>query len=178
MPEPLPAVFAQLVKDKVGQFEKSLVIDLGGTTLDVGVIVCQFEDVSAIYGNASIGVSMVIQAALSALKMASSDTSPMVADELIKDRNNAGFVSQVVNDESKIPLVIDTIESAIAKLGERVVDELAEFRHVNRVYIVGGGASLVEPAVKAAWHHLGQKVVMMDNPQMALVQAIAAFKGE
>jgi plasmid segregation protein ParM len=84
----------------------------------------------------------------------------------------------VVNDESKIPLVIDTIESAIAKLGERVVDELAEFRHVNRVYIVGGGASLIAPAVKAAWHHLGQKVVMMDNPQMALVQAIAVFKGE
>lgn len=178
MPESLPAVFAQLVKDKVGPFEKSLVIDLGGTTLDVGVIVGQFEDVSAIHGNANIGVSMVTQAALSALKMASSDTSPMVADELIKDRNNPEFVSQVVNDESKIPLVIDTIESAIAKLGERVVDELAEFRHVNRVYIVGGGASLITPAVKAAWHHLGQKVVMMDNPQMALVQAIAAFKGE
>ncbi|WP_279157281.1 plasmid segregation protein ParM domain-containing protein [Obesumbacterium proteus] len=178
MPESLPAVFAQLVKDKVGPFEKSLVIDLGGTTLDVGVIVGQFEDVSAIHGNANIGVSMVTQAALSALKMASSDTSPMVADELIKDRNNPEFVSQVVNDESKIPLVIDTIESAIAKLGERVVDELAEFRHVNRVYIVGGGASLIAPAVKAAWHHLGQKVVMMDNPQMALVQAIAAFKGE
>lgn len=178
MPESLPAVFAQLVKDKVGPFEKSLVIDLGGTTLDVGVIVGQFEDVSAIHGNAKIGVSMVTQAALSALKMASSDTSPMVADELIKNRDNAEFVSQVVNDESKIPLVIDTIESAIAKLGERVVDELAEFRHVNRVYIVGGGASLVAPAVKSAWHHLGQKVVMMDNPQMALVQAIAAFKGE
>lgn len=178
MPESLPAVFAQLVKDKVGPFEKSLVIDLGGTTLDVGVIVGQFEDVSAIHGNANIGVSMVTQAALSALKMASSDTSPMVADELIKDRDNAEFVSQVVNDESKIPLVIDTIESAIAKLGERVVDELAEFRHVNRVYIVGGGASLVAPAVKSAWRHLGQKVVMMDNPQMALVQAIAAFKGE
>ncbi|MEG0211140.1 plasmid segregation protein ParM domain-containing protein [Hafnia sp.] len=178
MPESLPAVFAQLVKDKVGPFEKSLVIDLGGTTLDVGVIVGQFEDVSAIHGNANIGVSMVTQAALSALKMASSDTSPMVADELIKHRDNAEFVSQVVNDESKIPLVIDTVESAIAKLGERVVDELAEFRHVNRVYIVGGGASLVAPAVKAAWLHLGQKVVMMDNPQMALVQAIAAFKGE
>ncbi|EME2527336.1 hypothetical protein VS869_004236, partial [Yersinia enterocolitica] len=35
MPESLPAVFAQLVSDNVGPFEKSLVIDLGGTTLDV-----------------------------------------------------------------------------------------------------------------------------------------------
>ena len=80
MPESLPAVFAQLVNDNVGPFEKSLVIDLGGTTLDVGVIVGQFEDVSAIHGNSSIGVSMVTQATLSALRMASSDTSPMVAD--------------------------------------------------------------------------------------------------
>lgn len=178
MPESLPAVFAQLVKDEVGAYEKSLVIDLGGTTLDVGVIVGQFDDVSAIHGNATIGVSMVTQAALSALKMASSDTSAMVADELIKQRTNADFVRSLVNDESKVGLVLDTIESAIAKLGERVVDELADFRHVNRVYIVGGGATLIEPAIKAAWHQLGTKVVTMASPQTALVQAIAVFKGE
>ncbi len=59
MPESLPAVFERLVKDNVGQFEKSLVIDLGGTTLDVGVIVGQFDSVSAIHGNSDIGVSLV-----------------------------------------------------------------------------------------------------------------------
>jgi len=178
MPESLPAVFARLVKDKVGQFEKSLVIDLGGTTLDVGVIVGQFDSVSAIHGNSAIGVSMVTNAALTALKMASSDTSSMVADELIKRRKDPEFVRQVVNDESKIALVLDTIESAIANLCARVLDDLAEFRHVNRVYIVGGGAPLIEDAVKASWQHLGSKVVMMDSPQTSLVEAIAAFKGE
>lgn len=77
MPESLPAVFERLVKDNVGQFEKSLVIDLGGTTLDVGVIVGQFDSVSAIHGNSDIGVSLVTKAALTALKMASSNTSAM-----------------------------------------------------------------------------------------------------
>lgn len=178
MPESLPAVFARLVKDKVGQYEKSLVIDLGGTTLDVGVIVGQFDSVSAIHGNSNIGVSMVTNATLTALKMASSDTSSMVADELIKQRKDPDFVRQVVNDESKTTLVLDTIESTIANLGEQVVNDLAEFRHVNRVYIVGGGASLIEDAVKTAWHHLGAKVAMMESPQTALVEAIAAFKGE
>lgn len=100
MPESLPAVLTQLVNDNVGEFEKSLVIDLGGTTLDVGVIVGQFDGVSAIHGNSEIGVSMVTQAALSALKMASSDTSALVADELIKQRHNDQFVRQIVNDES------------------------------------------------------------------------------
>lgn len=178
LPESLPAVFARLVKDKVGQYEKSLVIDLGGTTLDVGVIVGQFDSVSAIHGNSAIGVSMVTQATLTALRMASSDTSSMVADELIKQRKNPEFVRQVINDESKVALVLDTIESAIASLGERVVNDLADFRHVNRVYIVGGGAPLIYEAVQAAWHHLGQKVVMMDSPQTALVEAMAAFRGE
>jgi len=178
MPESLPAVFARLVKDNVGQYEKSLVIDLGGTTLDVGVIVGQFDSVSAIHGNSNIGVSMVTGAALTALKMASSDTSSMVADELIKQRKDINFVHQVINDESKIGLVLDNIESAIANLGARVVDDLAEFHHVNRVYIVGGGAPLIENAIKTAWRHLGSKVVMMDSPQTSLVEAIAAFKGE
>ncbi|CRY69834.1 StbA protein [Yersinia pekkanenii] len=101
-----------------------------------------------IHGNASIGVSMVTQAALSALKMASSDTSARVADELIIRRNQPDFVKQVVNDESKKAFVIETIEASIARLGERVVDELADFKHVNRIYIVGGGAPLIEKAIK------------------------------
>lgn len=41
----------------------------------------------------------------------------MVADELIKQRTNADFVRQVINDESKTALVLDTIDSAIATLG-------------------------------------------------------------
>ncbi|WP_272537148.1 plasmid segregation protein ParM domain-containing protein [Providencia sp. PROV206] len=176
MPESLPAVLTQLVNDNVGEFEKSLVIDLGGTTLDVGVIVGQFDGVSAIHGNSEIGVSMVTQAALSALKMASSDTSALVADELIKQRHSDLFVRQVVNDESKIPLVLETIESAIKQLGERVVDELSTFKNVNRIYLVGGGASLIEPAIRKAWHLIDDKITLLDSPQTALVEAIAYFK--
>lgn len=178
MPESLPAVFSQLVEDEVGALEKSLVIDLGGTTLDVGVIVGQFDDVSAIYGNSAIGVSMVTQAVLTALKMASSDTSALVADELIKRREDDAFIRQVVNDESKIPLVLSTINSAIEKLGAEVVDDLAGFRNVNRVYLVGGGASLIEPVVKQAWHNISHKIHVMDTPQLALVKSIAKFKEE
>ncbi|CTS78739.1 plasmid segregation protein ParM [Escherichia coli] len=178
MPESLPAVFTRLVADNVGQYEKSLVIDLGGTTLDVGVIVGQFEDVSAVHGNPDIGVSMVTKATLTALKMASSDTSPMIADELIKNRKNLDFVGQVVNEVSKLNLVLDTIDTAINKLGELVVDDLLQYRNVNRVYIVGGGAALIADAVRKTWNHLGEKVVLMDEPQTALVQAIARFKAE
>ncbi|MDI5405228.1 plasmid segregation protein ParM, partial [Salmonella enterica subsp. enterica serovar Lubbock] len=42
-------------------------------------------------GNSGIGVSSVTKAAMSALRMASSDTSFLVADELIKRRNDPDF---------------------------------------------------------------------------------------
>nr|WP_265345842.1 plasmid segregation protein ParM domain-containing protein [Klebsiella variicola] len=143
---------------------------------DVGVIVGQFEDVSAVHGNPDIGVSMVTKATLTALKMASSDTSPMIADELIKNRENPDFVGQVVNEAAKQNLVLDTIDTAIHKLGELVVDDLLQYRNVNRVYIVGGGAALIADAVRKAWNHLGEKVVLMDEPQTALVQRLHASK--
>ncbi|MBN3263018.1 plasmid segregation protein ParM domain-containing protein [Pectobacterium brasiliense] len=176
MPEALPAVFSRLARDNVGQYEKSLVIDLGGTTMDTCVIMGQFESVSAVHGNPKIGVSLVTNPTLSALKMAYSSTSPMMANELIKNRNNNEFVNQFVNDVSKKKLVLDTIEEAILDLGSRVVDDLSQFRSVNRVYILGGGGPLIYAAVQKAWSHLGDKVVLIDNPQTALVHAMAQIK--
>lgn len=62
MPESLPAALSHLLNSSVNEFTKSLVVDCGGTTLDMGVIVGEFDDVSAIYGNNEIGVAMVTDA--------------------------------------------------------------------------------------------------------------------
>lgn len=172
MPESLPAVISQLEKAGVGSLETSLVIDLGGTTLDAGVVVGQFEDVSAIQGNSSIGVSMVTQATLTALRMANSDTSAFVADQVIQRRHDRAFVATVVNDESKVDYVLEMISSSIAQLGERVVNELSKHRHVNRVWLVGGGAPLIESAVRRAWKLVPDRIVMVDQPQTALVREL------
>ncbi|MEA9392660.1 plasmid segregation protein ParM domain-containing protein [Acerihabitans sp. TG2] len=172
MPESLPAVISQLSKAEVGPLETSLVIDLGGTTLDAGVLVGQFEDVSAIQGNSSIGVSMVTQAALTALRMANSDTSPFVADQLIQRRHDRDFVATVVNDQAKVDYVLDMISSAIDRLGERVVNELSAHRHVNRVWLVGGGAPLIEAAVRRAWKLAPDRIVVVGEPQTALVREL------
>ena len=178
MPEALPAVFSHLVRDKVGQYEKSLVIDLGGTTMDTCVIMGQFESVSSVYGNPKIGVALVTNPTLSALKVAYSNTSPMMANELIKQRENDDVVNQFVNDVSKKALVLRTIEEAIQDLGNRVVADLSQFKSVNRVYVLGGGGPLIEAAIRNEWGHLGDKVVLLDAPQTALVQAMARIKSE
>jgi len=172
MPESLPAVLTQLEEAGVGPLETSLVIDLGGTTLDAGVLVGQFEDVSAIHGNSTIGVSMVTQATLTALRMSESDTSAFVADQLIQRRDDRAFAAIVVNDESKVDYVLETISSAIEKLGQRVVNELSGHRHVNRVWLVGGGASLIENAVRRAWKLAPDRIVVINEPQLALAREL------
>lgn len=172
MPESLPAVISELEKARVGSLETSLVIDLGGTTLDAGVLVGQFEDVTAIHGNSSIGVSMVTQATLTALRMAESDTSAFVADQLIQRRLDRDFASTVVNDASKVDYVLEMIGSAIDRLGQRVVNELSDHRHVNRVWLVGGGAPLIEDAVRRAWKLSPERIVVVNEPQTALVREL------
>ncbi|SQC86740.1 mediator of plasmid stability [Klebsiella pneumoniae] len=102
----------------------------------------------------------------------------MIADELIKNRENLDFVGRVVNEAAKQNLVLDTIDTAYISWASWLFDDLLQYRNVNRVYIVGGGAALIADAVRKAWNHLSEKVVLMDEPQTALVQAIARFKAE
>ena len=45
MPESLPAALSHLLNSSVNEFTKSLVVDCGGTTLDMGIVVGEFDDV-------------------------------------------------------------------------------------------------------------------------------------
>src|SRR5690606_24901758 len=147
MPEGLPAGLSHLRSAGCSEFTRSLVIDCGGTTLDMGVIVGEFDDVSAIYGNKEIGVSMVTDTARKLLAAADSDSSYLVANELVKRRHDPDFVRSVVNDEAQIPAILEKIETRIRELGEQVAYEAKKFaKNPNRVYLVGGGAALIAPA--------------------------------
>lgn len=176
MPEGLPAVLSHLLSSNCNEFTKSLVIDCGGTTLDMGIIVGEFDDVSAIYGNKELGVSMVTDVARKALAAADSDSSYLVANELIKRRHDLDFVRSIVNDESRIPEILEKIETRIRELGEQVAYEAKKFaKNPNRVYLVGGGAILIEPAIREAYSVLGDRVVLIENPQTALSREMCLY---
>ncbi|MGL5495677.1 MAG: plasmid segregation protein ParM domain-containing protein [Aeromonas sobria] len=176
MPESLPAVLSRLMNSGVNEFTKTLVIDCGGTTLDMGVIVGEFDDISEVYGNKALGVSMVTDAARKALAVADSDSSYLVANELIKRRQDVNFINQVVNDESQIPRILDKIEIKIAELGAQVADEAKKFsRNPNRVYLVGGGASLIYPAIQKVYPTLNERVILVDEAQSALSREICLY---
>ncbi len=178
MPESLPAAFSRLAQLAPGAGETTLIIDLGGTTLDAGVIVGQFEDISAVHGNPSVGVSQVTRAAQNALRTAESETSPLVADRVIRHRKDRDFLNRIINDSTRIDYVARTIEDAIESLGSRVVSELTAFRNVNRVFLVGGGASLIEGAVRKAWPLAPDRIEIISDPQLALAREIALYSKE
>ena len=176
MPESLPAVLSTLVNSNCNEFTRSLVIDLGGTTLDMGIVVGEFDDVSAIYGNNEIGVSMVTNTVRKALAFADSDSSYLVANELIRNRHNKVFVSEVVNDESQIDMIHEKMNAKINELAKQVVTEAKKFaKNPNRVYLVGGGAPLIYSAVKAAYPALKDRVFLVENAQAALAQEMCLY---
>jgi len=169
MPESVPAVLSTLIDSSVSEFSRTLVIDIGGTTVDSAVIVGQFEEISDVYGNNEIGVGLVTNTTRQALSNADSDASYLVANELIKNRHNLEFVKEVINDLSKVDEVLSKIENRINELAQNVAEEMKKFcKNPNRVYLVGGGAPLVVEAVKAAYATLGDRVVILENAQTAL----------
>ena len=178
MPESLPAAFSRLAQLKPGPSETTLIIDLGGTTLDAGVIVGQFEDISAVHGNPGIGVSQVTRATQAALRAAESETSPLVADSVIQKRKDRAFLNSIINDGARIDYVTEKIEEAIQSLGAQVITELARYRNVNRVFLVGGGAVLIEPAVRQAWPLAPDRIEVINDPQLALAREIALYRSE
>ena len=179
MPESLPAALSRLIGSGCNEFTKTLVIDCGGTTLDMGIIVGEFDDVSDVYGNNEIGVSMVTDATRKALAAADSDSSYLVANEFIKRRHDMSFVRDVVNDESQIPKILEKMQNKIDELGSQVAHEAKKFaKNPNRVYLVGGGAPLIADALREAYATLGDRVVLIDNPQSALSREICIYHAE
>lgn len=178
MPESLPAAFSRLEEIKPTESETTLIIDLGGTTLDAGVIVGQFDDITAIHGNSRLGVSLVTRATQAALKNAESETSPLIADKVIKNRHDREFLKNIINNNSKIEHVIAEIENSISALSSLVINDLARFRNVNRIFLVGGGAYLIEGAIRQSWSLQHDRIEIIPDPQLSLAREIALYKNE
>nr|WP_318256102.1 plasmid segregation protein ParM domain-containing protein [Enterobacter kobei] len=144
-----PAAFSRLARLKPGPAETSLIIDLGGhharcrdhcggsltTSAPCMAIRCR-----GICGDpcspGCTGVPLTVKPA------------PLMADTVIRSRKDRAFLASIINDGDKIDYVTDKIEEAIATLGAQVIGELVRYRNVNRIFLVGGGAVLIEDAVR------------------------------
>ncbi|QXD01251.1 plasmid segregation protein ParM domain-containing protein [Klebsiella sp. PL-2018] len=170
MPESIPAVYTSLMNDGVTHLERSLIIDLGGTTADFGLIIGAFDSISEVKGNAEIGTSRITKSVMQELANASTPSNYYVADELIKNRDNHDFLNALINDEAGIERVLGAIQRESKSLAESIQNEIMTFASINRIYLAGGGAELIYPFIKEM--NPQYKVQKIEDPQFALAKAM------
>ena len=179
MPESLPAAISELSSTVTNDFERTLCIDAGGTTLDYGVIVGAYDDISNIGGNENIGVVSVSKRVQTVMDVASSRISQSMANEFIVKRNDNDFVKSVINDHSKIDMVLSETDLAIQSYVDSVIAEIKKFGNtINRILIVGGGAHLLLEPIKLAFPIIAQKIKIIENPQLALACEIMKYESD
>lgn len=165
-----------LQTDNVHSLEQSLVVDLGGTTLDCGVIEGQFDCIAKISGEAGTGVSMVIKHVQDALLKADTTSNYYVADTITRAimADNDEGVFPLINNIKHIETVKTAFEISRKRLIEKVIQHIEQnYRGFHRIYLTGGGAEYLYSAFKTHWHMLKNKVKKLDEPQLALVKALA-----
>ncbi|HGJ5864836.1 plasmid segregation protein ParM domain-containing protein [Arsenophonus nasoniae] len=170
MPESVPAVAEELKKDDVSPLEKSIIVDLGGTTMDCGIITGGELDVSEVYGNPSIGTRSVAIAIIKAMGIADSDINEYEANAILSSEDKRKEISAIINNRSMIDHVMTEINNAIENYVKSVISQIEQLQKVNRIYLVGGGAELIDNYVTA--HFRNKKVRKLDDAQLALVKTL------
>jgi plasmid segregation protein ParM len=175
-PESVPAVVSALQIDNVHPLEQSLVVDLGGTTLDCGVIEGQFDSIAKISSDAGTGVSLVIRHVQDALLKADTLSNYYVADTIIREMmaGNDVNIFPLINNVEYIATVKTAFEISRNRLIEKVIQHVEQnYRGFHRIYLTGGGAEYLYTAFNAHWSTLKTKIKKLETPQLALVKALA-----
>ncbi|WP_063657448.1 plasmid segregation protein ParM domain-containing protein [Candidatus Arsenophonus triatominarum] len=170
MPESIPAVAEELKKDEVSELEKSIIVDLGGTTMDCGIVIGGNLDVSEVYGNPSIGTRSIALAIIKAMSIADSDINEYEANVILSSKNRKKEINNIINNLEMTDTVISEINIAIENYAKSVVNQIEKLQKVNRIYIAGGGAELISNYVSDFFKN--KKVKKLDDAQLALVKTL------
>lgn len=146
MPESIPAGF-DVVKN-LNELDSLLIIDLGGTTLDISQVMGKMRGISRIYGDSSLGVSLITGAVKDALAVARTKGSSYLADDIIIHRDDKAYLASRINDTSGVEMVRKALSEAHTRLVNRVVEAVSRFEGYSHVMVIGGGAELIAEAVK------------------------------
>jgi plasmid segregation protein ParM len=169
-PESIPAGVG--LSDELSTSHSMLIVDLGGTTLDVSLVVGKMTGISRVYGNSELGVSLVTSAVKLALANAETKTSSFNVDNLIINRNNDAYLADNINDVEALGDVKKAMEAAISRLQRRVLDVVNDFDGYTHIMVIGGGAPLIAEAIRENTHIREDRFFVSDDPQFDLVNGL------
>ncbi|WP_312239772.1 plasmid segregation protein ParM [Pantoea sp.] len=147
MPESIPAGFDVL--KSMDPLESLLIIDLGGTTLDISLVMGKMSGISRIYGDSTIGVSLMTTAVKDALRAARTQGSSYLADDIIMHRHDEAYLKSRINDASHIDLIRNVLAETENRLVQRVLSAISSFEGYTHVMVIGGGAEIIADRVRA-----------------------------
>lgn len=170
MPESIPAGF-DILKD-MGDLDSLLIVDLGGTTLDIAQVMGKMKGISRIFGDSTLGVSLITEAVRDAMAVARTKGSSCLANELIIHRNEYEFLAQRINDAKQIGMVKGTMDETLSRLQGRVLQAIDKFAGYTHVMTIGGGAELVYESVKAHCNLREERFFKTSSSQYDLVNGM------
>lgn len=173
MPESIPAGYSVL--SGMDELDSLLIIDLGGTTLDISHVRARMRGISRIYGNSSLGVSLMTGAVMEALAAARTKVSSWMADVFIINRNNDEFLRQRINDVSRLETVREALDASQKRLINRVIEAVSSFSGYSHVMVIGGGAELIAGAVREHCGLREDRFIMSQTSQYDLVSGMYAI---
>ncbi len=173
MPESIPAGFELL--SELDLLDSLLIVDLGGTTLDISQVRGRMSGITRIHGDATIGVSLVTTAVADALRVAGTRGSSYLADDIIVHRNDDAYLERRINDLSRVSLVKSTITESLERLTQRVLSAMAAFEGYTHVMVIGGGAEIIAEAVRTHCGVRAERFYKTDSSQFDLVRGMIAI---
>jgi len=173
MPESIPAGFELL--SELDLLDSLLIVDLGGTTLDMSQVRGRMSGITRIHGDATIGVSLVTTAVADALRIAGTRGSSYLADDIIVHRNDDAYLERRINDLSRVSLVKSTITESLERLTQRVLSAMAAFEGYTHVMVIGGGAEIIAEAVRTHCGVRAERFYKTDSSQFDLVRGMIAI---
>ncbi|MCS6741707.1 plasmid segregation protein ParM [Acinetobacter baumannii] len=181
-PESLTALYDVFDKDKVSDFETSLIIDLGGTTLDCGVVSGNFKQLVNVIAEPTLGTSFVANRAKKVVKFETNlGLSYTTANNLVVSifNGNDDLIDSITSgDNNKKEKIKNEINSALEELSNRVSSKIKNIDEFQRIYLIGGGAYFIHEKIKSEFRQLGNKIFLVPESQTALVESIAKMVGE
>lgn len=173
MPESIPAGFSIL--NDLDPLESLLIVDLGGTTLDISQVMGKMSGISRIFGDSSVGVSMMTVAVKDALKMARTSGSSYLADDIIIHRHDRDYLSRRVNDVTRMADIMETLENSEKLLTRRVLDVVSTFSGYTHVLVIGGGSEIIADALRAHCNLRNERFYKSSTSQFDLVNGMFAI---
>lgn len=170
MPESVPAVAEEFKRDGVSQLEKSIIVNLGGTTMDCGIVIGGNLDVSEVYGNPSIGTRSIALAIIKAMSIADSDINEYEANVILSSKDRKKEINNIINKLEMKDTVISEINIAIENYAKSVINQIEKLQKVNRIYFAGGGAELINNYATEFFKN--KKVKKLDDAQLALIKTL------